>query len=404
VGRYQSRLPAWTTPDEVSAKLRRRWESGEFLTGLARKTSWEPLAVALRAPTAAELADYFGPAQDWIAQWQAINANLVRLEYKTVGGRLIGTNRVPCRAWIDSQHQLWTLLRVSRQVDTFLGLLDTTHTTAPRLLDWMAAYPMKVLAHESRWASLVNTVVWIDSNARPEMYLRQIDVPGVDTKFVEQHRGILANLLDQQLPAERIDPTRQPSAFAERYRFSTKPVYVRLRALDRTRPILQPYTELTLRVDEFAATRASVDTVYVVENEITYLAFPPVDDAMVIFGEGYALPRLQPVQWLHDRELVYWGDIDTHGFAILDRLRQAFPHTRSMLMDRDTLLAHREHWISEPAPSKAALPHLRPAEAALYGELIADALSPSVRLEQERVRYSAIEEALSAQPTLSTDR
>ena len=33
------------------------------------------------------------------------------------------------------------------------------------------------------------------------------------------------------------------------------------------------------------------------------------------------------------------GDIDTHGFAILDTLRARFDHVESFLMDRDTLMA-----------------------------------------------------------------
>ena len=73
-------------------------------------------------------------------------------------------------------------------------------------------------------------------------------------------------------------------------------------------------------------------SVYVVENEITYLAFPPADDAAVLLGGGYALSGLSPLTWLQDRDLIYWGDIDTHGFAILNRLRQAFPHARSCLL------------------------------------------------------------------------
>src|ERR1022692_4377837 len=36
----------------------------------------------------------------------------------------------------------------------------------------------------------------------------------------------------------------------------------------------------------------------------------------------------------------YWGDIDTYGFHILDRLRVLFPDVQSLLMDRDTLLEH----------------------------------------------------------------
>lgn len=76
-----------------------------------------------------------------------------------------------------------------------------------------------------------------------------------------------------------------------------------------------------------------------VENEITYLAFPLPGDAIVIFGGGYAVDALGPLGWLTDLDLTYWGDIDTHGFAILNRLRHRFGHARSMLMDRATLLA-----------------------------------------------------------------
>jgi hypothetical protein len=132
----------------------------------------------------------------------------------------------------------------------------------------------------------------------------------------------------------------------------------------------------------------------VVENEITYLAFPAPADAIVIWGRGYAVSVLEPLAWLADTDVVYWGDIDTHGFAILDRLRQRFPHVRSMLMDRTTLLTHRTQWVTEPSPSIVELDLLDPEETLLYGDLIAGAFGPSVRLEQERVSFAAIEQAV----------
>jgi hypothetical protein len=378
----------------VVATLRRRWDRGDFLTMIARRSPWEPLAVPIRAPTAGQLANHFGAAQTWVREWRAVDPKLFRLDHKPVGGRIIGSNELPCRVWIDSQQQLWTLLGVTRQARRFIELLDAARTAAPPLVDWMATYPTKVLAHENQWTRLVETVVWIDQNARPDMYLRQIDVPGVDTKFIESHRGILADLLDRQLATERIDATHPPADLAGRYRFRGKPVYVRVRALGRRPSVLGPYSELTLRVDELAAAPIQAETVYVVENEITYLAFPPVDDAVVVSGGGYALPRLQPLRWLNDRQLIYWGDIDTHGFSILNRLRQVFPHARSMLMDRDVLLSHDSQWVREPTPVNTSLPELHPDEAALYRDLVEDTFGPSLRLEQERVRFSAIKEAL----------
>jgi hypothetical protein len=96
-----------------------------------------------------------------------------------------------------------------------------------------------------------------------------------------------------------------------------------------------------------AAAPPGVSRVYVVENEITYLAFPLSAQTLVIWGRGYAVDALAPLRWLNELDAIYWGDIDTHGFAILSRLRGMFPGVRSMLMDRVTLLAHREQWVRE---------------------------------------------------------
>ena len=89
------------------------------------------------------------------------------------------------------------------------------------------------------------------------------------------------------------------------------------------------------------------------------------------------------------------GDIDTHGFAILDQLRGYFPHAASFLMDRETLLAHRLHWGDEPDPARHDLSCLTTQEAAVYDELRFDRLQPKLRLEQERVEYGWFCERLS---------
>jgi hypothetical protein len=133
----------------------------------------------------------------------------------------------------------------------------------------------------------------------------------------------------------------------------------------------------------------------VIENEITYLAFPLPAAAIAIFGGGYGVGVLEPLGWLAGLDVVYWGDIDTHGFAILNQLRHHMPHARSMLMDRATLLGHRDHWVTEPSPATAALDRLDRAESALYADLRANAYALSVRLEQERVSFAVIEKAVA---------
>jgi hypothetical protein len=361
---------------------------------LASGHQWQPLPVPLHGPAPGELASDFGAAQSWVRQWETAAQRGLRLEHKIVGGRAIGANKLPCRAWIDGYQQLWALLGVTGEVRRFAALLADAAARAPRMAGWMAANPRRVMASEADWPRLVQTVCWIDASSRPGMYLRQVDVPGVDTKFIESRRGLLAELLDCQLPADRIDLSCQRSDFTGRYRFRRKPEYVRMRRLGRAGGVLDSFSELTVPADELAAASVPASSVYVVENEITYLAFPPADDAVVVLGGGYALSGLRSLSWLQERDLIYWGDIDTHGFAILNRLRHAFPHARSMLMDRTTLLSHDTQWVREPKPVNAPLPLLAADEAALYRDLVEDALGPSVRLEQERVRFSAVEQQL----------
>jgi hypothetical protein len=38
---------------------------------------------------------------------------------------------------------------------------------------------------------------WFAVHPRPGLYLRQLDIPGLHTKFVETHRALIAELLDR---------------------------------------------------------------------------------------------------------------------------------------------------------------------------------------------------------------
>lgn len=105
----------------------------------------------------------------------------------------------------------------------------------------------------------------------------RFDVPSVDTKFIESHRRILAELLDRQLAEHRINHSAPPSDFAGRYGFRKKPGYTRFRWLGEH----EGFSELIVRTEEFAETPLDISTVFVVENETTYLAFPPVPNAVL---------------------------------------------------------------------------------------------------------------------------
>jgi len=377
----------WTRPVDVRAQVDKKWPA--LLTAFMNGQEWVPLPVPVRGPGPAEIGERIAEVQEWAAQWRRAASGPLRVEYKNVGGRHIGTNSIPCRAWVDGYDEAWALLGRRGEVRRLAELALCAKEECPRLLPWLDRRPVKALDLARDWPHLLATVRWIDEHQVPGMYLRQVDVPGVDTKFIGRHKGVLAELLDLQLDPDRVD--LQAPDFEGRYGFRPKPTYVRFRS-----PAGQGgCTELTVRADEFATPPPGVGRVYVVENEITYLAFPLAPDVIVIFGGGYAVQVLESLGWLATLDLFYWGDIDTHGFAILNRLRRRFPHARSVLMDRATLLAHDSQWVTEPSPAKADLGLLSPAEQDLYRALVTGVFGPAVRLEQERISFAALERALS---------
>jgi hypothetical protein len=383
---------AWTRPADVRAALRKKW--GALLAAYADGHEWVPRDFPLRGPGPAEIGERLGEVQQWAGEWeQAAARGPLRVEYKKVGGRHIGANLIPGRAWVDGYEQAWALLGAAAEVRRLDALAGQARGSCPRLVPWLNRHPVRVLGLAADWPRLLATVAWIDRHQSPGMYLRQVDVPGVDTKFIERHRGVLTELLDQQLDPDRIDQDARD--FEARFRFRRKPAYVRFRCGHLSGG---GFTELSVRAEELVTVPAGVSRAYVIENEVTYLAFPLPPGAMVILGGGYAVPVLESLAWLPALDVVYWGDIDTHGFAILNRLRHHVPQARSILMDHPTLLSHRDQWVREPSPTTAALSLLRPAEQALYRDLAAAEFGSAVRLEQERISFAAIQRAVAGGP------
>ncbi|ODU07508.1 MAG: hypothetical protein ABS84_16155 [Rubrivivax sp. SCN 71-131] len=92
---------------------------------------------------------------------------------------------------------------------------------------------------------------------------------------------------------------------------------------------------------------------------------------------------------------IYWGDLDTHGFAILHRARSYLPSLQSVLMDEDTLLRHKALWVDEKEQHPAAeLTLLTEAEQEVYQGLKRQRWGQNVRLEQERIAWDAAQSTL----------
>ncbi|MBL8298897.1 MAG: hypothetical protein JNN30_11185 [Rhodanobacteraceae bacterium] len=380
---------SWTTPTDLHAQVQRLWDRGDLLrAAVSDALSW-PLRLSLKAPSAADLADRFEAARDWVRT--LTGTAHIRIEWREWNHRVLGTQQLPAAVWLDSLPNALALIGKTRPAQRFTALWQQTAAKQPALLAWLSRRPLTALDLADRWDLLLAVVTWLQTHPRPGIYLRQVDAPGVDSKFIETHRGVLTELLDLALPPGAVEPAATGVAqFTRRFGLRDKPVRIRFRLLDPSLPSLQGCAglpDITLDAESFASLALPLERVFITENEANFLAFPAASHAIVVFGSGYGWDALARAVWLHHCRLYYWGDIDTHGFAILDQLRVHFPQVRSFLMDRETLLAHRLHWNEETRPARQDLPRLTTEETAVYDDLRFDRLQPQLRLEQERVGF-----------------
>jgi hypothetical protein len=237
----------------------------------------------------------------------------------------------------------------------------------------------------SEWQQIRAFLLWVDRHPTSGLLPRQLPIPGVDSKWFEAHRPLCTAL-------------RRATAGEETGGFG-------LRTLERllTLRVLDPELRQALGgLSDFSAEPAVLGAldwhprvVIVCENLQCAYSFGGIEGAVVIAKQGYAVDVLARLPWLAPARILYWGDLDTHGFAILNRFRSYFPRAESILMDETTLLENRALWASEPDPNLQLLSLLTVPELFVLNQLRSGEHGVGVRLEQERIPWQSVENAFA---------
>lgn len=395
----------WTTPDDIKNYVEKMWNRGALLKAMITGRSPYPVVVRLKGPRSGELASRFDEVRAWVDALKKASKDArgkgYRIEYRQAQSRELGRNLVPESAVVDSAEDALYLIRRAGDAARFAGMLATAEEMCPTLVSYLERRHVRAIPLSDVWEAVARTALWVSRNPMPGIYARQVDLPGVDTKFFEKNESAIADLIDalDVIPSQPLaNEDRAKSDFEARYGFLSEQPQLRFRPPEGNGVFPDCVTDITLPADEFARLsfpKNAVKRVFVTENKVNFLSFPSIPNAMVIWGKGYGCDLIGDAKWLEDALIFYWGDIDTNGFAILDRFRSHFPEAKSFLMDRDTLLSHKKSWVREDTQRRAALTRLDDSEADLYSALLEDRFGEHVRLEQERISYSLVLKAVA---------
>lgn len=388
-----AKTSGWTSSGDVRAAALRAWNSGELLREFHTPTGLHPRRRTLKHPSATALRTDYALAAAWAASWDPAPRGAT-LEYVTVGATTIGANTLPAAAVFASAAEEISFLGFGREAARFLELARTLVTLDPKLEAWALRHPIEVLKQGEDALTAARVALWMVANPAPGIYLRQLSLPGVHTKFVENHRKLIDSMVSVLAPERAL----LGKNYSRRHGFLAAPDRVRLRFLDPVLELSPGVADIEVSAAAFMAMSPDVDRIITTENLVNFLALPQMPRTLAVFGGGYGFEGIRDAAWLTDVEVLYWGDIDTHGFSILSQLRSHHPRVRSILMDEETLLAHSDFWGREATPNHGALNHLTPDEHAVYANLQNGTHQPLLRLEQELLNWEYVLQRLQGPP------
>lgn len=353
--------------------------------------------ISLHPPTEKQVLQDQAAAMDWAAKWREIAAP--ETEDSRPAGPVIDWTE---RSWVRVGRQQIPLrlrLRTPDAVANFVGgdearqwrrLRERAATIRSRFAgadpvndpigSAIKAQAKRILGlGQAEFDTVLDVVAWLRDHPVGTLRPRQLPIRGVDSKWFETHRSLVTALLTASGRPEAVDVLdAQPR--------------MRMRILD---PNLMPsgLGDITAPAPQLSQLAIAPRLVFVFENLESVLAMPAWANAVAVHGSGYAVDNVARLAWAHSARVIYWGDLDSHGFAILSRLRKHLPHVESTLMDEGTLTSHQDLWVQEPKPHRGEFSQLSGTEARALSRLRAEG---DVRLEQERIPWDTALERLAA--------
>jgi hypothetical protein len=379
-------------PEDVRQLLARRFQSKhrEWLIGDPGESQW-PQEVPLGIPTEQAALRQVDGVRAWVSAWQRWQANTVQtsgtLSWCERRWKALGVQRLPEKLALRGPEDVAMWIGESARWECAQSRYQTLTARWPVLAQQLPRY-FDVLADygDADFRRLAEMLDWIANHPQSDLYPRQLPVSGLDSKWLDGRKGLLTDLV-----AAIQEDSSSDLDFYQRCGLKAPPLLVRMRVLDQAlRARVGGVGDITAPVEDLAGLNLPVSHVFIVENLQTGLAMSDMPGAVVFMRLGYNVDVLARFPWLARAKCIYWGDLDTHGFAILHRARSYIPELQSVLMDEDTLLRHKPLWVDELAQHPATeLTLLTEQEQQLYRDLKQQRWGQNVRLEQERINWDA---------------
>lgn len=374
------------TPDEIHEKAKRLYP--KFVSAwLEGDADFFPCSLAANK----KVSDDYSSAGAEIQQLRRASKEVIghgySVRWELRKTRRFGEQSFPVEIFFDTSEDLLRYIGKSTEFRQLTQRIAAIREQQPGLQSWLQNHWKQLLTLDVDVRDLLKLVAYICEHPRPNCFPRELPL-SVSTKLIETHEKLLGEWLDLLLAPESIASEYSHRQFAKRYGFrEVEPHYlIRLLDAELRQELSFPGCELSLPLSNLAALPLRDVRVVLVENKVNLLTFPEMQRGIALGGLGHGIEVLLDMPWLQSNQIVYWGDVDVEGLSILSRLRERYPHVRSMLMDDDCLERWQPLLIRGNESTLVRPIHLTEGEGRAFDRC----RTMSLRLEQERIPQSEV--------------
>lgn len=311
------------------------------------------------------------------------------ITYSNKNLRAHGNQDVPDNIIFENLQDYLKYCKLQSEFSDFQEAFSALQKQTPELIPWAEKHPELLIKYATEWQYMLLVVQWfVTDYPRHHYYIREIPLP-IPTKWIENHKTILREIIDFLNP-DLAEATE--SQFEKRYHLKYALPVFRIRKLDASLQLPGQLHDLSTDTESWKQHPISCKGIVITENVMNFLTLPQTQGHIGIFGKGYAISQLHEIDWIRSHpNILYWGDLDIHGFYILSELRKNIPQAHSLMMDIQTLDAFTIYAISDTTSSERVDPaYLTPEELSVYEIL----KSKKLRVEQERIPQSWVKDCL----------
>jgi hypothetical protein len=303
------------------------------------------------------------------------------IDFKNVNTKFLGEQKLPQQIKFSSENDYLKFIGKVKEVENFKVDCNIIISEFEELKEWVEKHPIQIIQNHGLWSDLLKVCIYFKANPYPKLFVRELPIK-VHTKFIEQNKSILKELLDVILSESLVIDEKE---FEKRFNLKVQEPLIQIRILDNniSKRYFSGISQLAITVSDFETLDLPVQKIIIVENKTnlhTMLTLPHINKTIAVFGGGYSVNNIKNASWLNKLDIIYWGDIDVQGFEILSQFRGYFPTVKSILMDKETFDNFFENDNGTESKIKCQL-NLNKQEQDLYYIL----KQKNWRLEQEKI-------------------